>query len=161
MFFVESADRSAGMLVESPDFPMAWIPNPGDVVHLKGVYKQAYDTALFNQMLTFQTSETPTIVRSVTPLKPLVTIHRPLLATLGLTLDGLLVKAEGIVSNADEGAGVFEINDGSGSSIRVFQTFDYPFPANGQTVAVTGNVVSHNGVRYIYILTYGQVNLNP
>lgn len=156
-FWVESQDRSSGILVECPDYPYPGFPNEGDVVDLKGVLKPALNTGEFHQMLTLQCTEQPVITGSIAPLEPLGSIQRPILSKIGLSMEGLLVKVFGQVASADEVNGFFWISDGSGNYIRVATSYDYPFPQDGQYVAVTGNVASENGNPFISVLLFGQV----
>lgn len=156
--FVESADRSAGILVETGDFPLGADPLPGDVLHLKGHVAKS-TTPGFVGMLVFAADEQPTAGTPVTPLGALGTNLRAVASTVGgAPLECLFVKIWGTVANADAGLGTFTIDDGSGP-IGVSFCYDYPFPNNGDYVAVTGNVVTNSGTRALYIQPYGQVEI--
>lgn len=164
-FFVESPDRSAAFLVENDAFALTSPPNPGDTLHLRGYTATSgyedYDlNRVFSGMLVFKTDQMPTagVPAQVAPLKPLGTILRPLMTGVGATLDGLFVKVGGMVFNADPMNATFEINDGSGmeTNIRVAKSYSY-FPGDGDLVALTGCVVSTNGVRWIYVTSLDEV----
>lgn len=158
-FFVESPDRSAGVLVETQDFPLDATPEPGDVYRFKGKTGPALDTDSFYGMMAFQTVATPVpaAVPQVAPLAPLGSILRPLLTGTDPDMEGLFVKVGGMASGVDWATGGFFINDGSGGTVRVGYYQGYPFIEDGDFVAVTGNVVSFHGTKWIYVLPFDQV----
>jgi len=164
-FFVESPDRSSGILVESPDFPLEAAPLPGDVLHLRGwITTSSYRDPIYNElvfpgMLVFRTDAQPVPGNpsQVEPLRPLGALLRSVSAGHGPVMEGLFVKVGGMVSNVDW-TGTFEINDGSAGNMRVAYNYLYDV-RNGDIVALTGCVVSSNGVRWLYITDWDEIQL--
>ncbi len=147
-FFAEAADRSAGMLVECPDaytpysdFLGAAAPPVGDKVHITATILPAADSGRFNNTLVMSVTAPMTKVESVTPLKPVGTILRPILTGTGAPLDGLYIRCGGMVTASDEIFGWFNINDGSGGDLLVKTSYVWPFPYYGQNVVVNGHIV--------------------
>jgi len=153
VYFVEQEDRSAGMLVECADeLQMYPTPLPGTKVHIKGVVENA-TTAGFSGTLAIHPTELVENTGTLTPeIKPVGTILRPLVDGTGAPLDGLLVRAGGMVTSSDDIAGVFFVNDGStGTSVAVRTSYQWPFPQVGEMWVVNGNVATLDGARFIYV----------